>query len=60
MKIKMMGLWLQIKVQTHIRHEFECATFLQICLQNASNYTDFSLDFKNFPGDEIWYVLIQP
>ena len=24
--------------------------FLQICLQNASDCTDFSLDFQNFPG----------
>ena len=25
--------------------------FIQICLQNASDCTDFSLDFQKFPGE---------
>ena len=38
------------RYKTDIRLDFSCATFLQICLQNASNCTDFSCDFQNFPG----------
>ena len=54
-----------------IRHEFQCARFLQIYLQNTSNRTDFNLDFQNFAGQtpleissfffisnsRLWYVV---
>ena len=41
----------QIQVhKTDILHIFYCAKFLQICLQNVSNCTDFSLDFKHYLG----------
>ena len=42
-----MDLWMQIE-GTKLEHW--CARFLQICLQNASDCTYFSLDFQNFPG----------
>ena len=35
------------RYKTDIHHEFQCAR----CLQNASNCTDFSLDFQHFPRE---------
>ena len=40
----------KLKAQNYIRHEFWYTRFLQMCLQKASNCSDFSLDFQNFPG----------
>ena len=37
------------RYKTDIHYEFYCARVLQICLQNASNCTDFSLNFQNLP-----------
>ena len=37
------------RYKADIHYEFLCARFLQICLQVASNCTDFSLDFQNVP-----------
>ena len=52
MKIKMIDLWMQIEVRKPIFiMNFSVLDFLQICLQNASNCTDFSLDFKFCTGE---------
>ena len=52
MKIQIIDLWMQIEVRKLIFiMNFSVLRFLQICLQNASNCTDFSLDFQNFPGE---------
>ena len=54
MKIKMMDLWIQIEGRKLIFiMNFSVLDFFKFVSQNASNCTDFSLDFHNFSRGDI-------